>query len=359
MWVAKAIAGGELCVYRLHITKIKNFMSDKKYLLVMVGLASVGLALMSSLVPIAQAVTCSGIFEPATDSFPRQVLFEINGDPCTGAQGIGPGTHKTLIGQSIKNSDITTGTIYGVELSLGQEGTTTDSVVVSLRSEMLGPDLTSATLSTAFLPRHPLYNTVQLKFDKPISNKDIGFLSLRRTGNVNPANYAILRHADPGSYSGGEYFECAGSSCATTAGYDVIFKLLGEIQTTPTPTPTPPPSPVPPINPPPLPPTSTPATPERIIPKPTPADIDTQPPAECIDLKNNLRYRSRDANTNGEVSVLQDFLALKGYFDHEPTGYFGILTLRAVKNFQKDNGISPTGFVGPITKAAIKSLSCS
>lgn len=337
---------------------IKNFMEKIKNILVQVVIIF-GLLTATPLVSSVWATTaCSGTFEAATTSFPKQVLFEISGDPCTGAQGIGPGSHKTSIGQTIKNSEVLPGTIYGVELSLGREGTTTDDVIISLRSDMLGTDLASVTLSTASLPKHPLYHTVQLKLNKPISNKDVGFLILRRTGNVDAYNYAILRHADPGSYSGGGYFECAGSSCATTAGYDVIFKLLGEIQTTPTPTPTSPPSPVPPINPPSLPLTSIPATPERIIPKPTPADIDTQPLVECIDLKNNLRYRSRDANTNGEVSVLQDFLALRGYFDHEPTGYFGVLTLKAVKQFQKENGISPTGFVGPITRAKIKALSC-
>ena len=90
-----------------------------------------------------------------------------------------------------------------------------------------------------------------------------------------------------------------------------------------------------------------------------PADIDTEnPQGSCLNLQNNLRYRSRDISTNDEVSALQDFLQANSYLNSEPTGFFGVLTLQATKNFQQANGISPTGFVGPITRAKIKALSC-
>ena len=83
-------------------------------------------------------------------------------------------------------------------------------------------------------------------------------------------------------------------------------------------------------------------------------DIDPNPTTEdCISIENNLRYRDRDATKNGEVSLLQDFLQSKGYLNSEPTGYFGILTFKAVKDFQRDNGINPTGYVGSITRAKI------
>ena len=78
--------------------------------------------------------------------------------------------------------------------------------------------------------------------------------------------------------------------------------------------------------------------------------------SDCVSITNNLRYRARDANTNGEVSTLQDFLQSKGYLNSEPTGYFGLLTFKAVKDFQKDNNISPTGYVGPVTRAKIQTL---
>ncbi len=89
-----------------------------------------------------------------------------------------------------------------------------------------------------------------------------------------------------------------------------------------------------------------------------PADIDTVTTSSCVALSNDLRYRSRDAQTNGGVSDLQDFLQSKGFLNSEPTGYFGLLTFQAAKDFQRANGISPTGFVGPITRAKIKALSC-
>lgn len=78
----------------------------------------------------------------------------------------------------------------------------------------------------------------------------------------------------------------------------------------------------------------------------------------CIDLQYNLKYRSTDAKTNGEVSLLQDFLQTQGYLNSEPTGYFGRLTEGAVKSFQAANGILDSGYVGPITRAKIKEISC-
>ena len=79
----------------------------------------------------------------------------------------------------------------------------------------------------------------------------------------------------------------------------------------------------------------------------------------CLMLSSNFEYRSRDTYTNGEVSVLQDFLQTKGFLSSEPSGFFGLLTLRAVKSFQTANSINPTGYVGPLTRARINSLSCS
>ena len=38
-------------------------------------------------------------------------------------------------------------------------------------------------------------------------------------------------------------------------------------------------------------------------------DIDPNPvSSSCLSLSYNMRYKSRDLNTNGEVSELQDFL---------------------------------------------------
>ena len=90
------------------------------------------------------------------------------------------------------------------------------------------------------------------------------------------------------------------------------------------------------------------------------ADPDPNPTvSDCVTLQSsNLRYKARDINTNGEVSTLQDFLQSQGYLNNEPTGYFGLLTQKAVKDFQKAYGISPTGYVGPVSREKIKTLSC-
>ena len=55
------------------------------------------------------------------------------------------------------------------------------------------------------------------------------------------------------------------------------------------------------------------------------------------------------------VSKLQEILISEGYlFIREPTGYFGNLTLEAVKNYQRDNKISPvSGYVGPKTREVL------
>jgi len=89
-------------------------------------------------------------------------------------------------------------------------------------------------------------------------------------------------------------------------------------------------------------------------------DVDPNPDTDpCVALQSSdLRYRSRDVKTNEEVSAVQDFLQSKGYLNSEPTGFFGILTLKAVKDFQRANSINPTGYVGPLTKEKIKALTC-
>lgn len=80
---------------------------------------------------------------------------------------------------------------------------------------------------------------------------------------------------------------------------------------------------------------------------------------ECVELKNNLKLLDRDINKNGEVTRLQNFLADKGYFKDSATGYFGLVTTKAVAEFQKANDIAPAiGYVGSLTRAKIKALTC-
>lgn len=92
---------------------------------------------------------------------------------------------------------------------------------------------------------------------------------------------------------------------------------------------------------------------------PLPADVDTLAQSQCdATLNINMRYRMRDSQTNNEVSALQDFLNAEGYLASEPTGFFGLATLSAVKKFQSASGYSPTGYVGPLTRAKVNSMSC-
>lgn len=49
------------------------------------------------------------------------------------------------------------------------------------------------------------------------------------------------------------------------------------------------------------------------------------------------------------VKFLQKDLKELGYFDCEVTGYFGEITVNAVKNFQRDNGLVQDGIVGAST----------
>ena len=74
---------------------------------------------------------------------------------------------------------------------------------------------------------------------------------------------------------------------------------------------------------------------------------------DTIQITRNLSYKSRGE----QVTALQTFLISQGYLSFSATGYFGILTLKAVKDFQRANYINPTGFVGPATRGMISKLS--
>lgn len=88
-------------------------------------------------------------------------------------------------------------------------------------------------------------------------------------------------------------------------------------------------------------------------------DIDNNSNNACVTIDNNLRYKMRDASVNGEVTDLQDYLIAEGYMSGQTTGYFGAGTLKAVKLFQAQNSLISSGYVGPVTRAKIKELSCS
>ena len=94
------------------------------------------------------------------------------------------------------------------------------------------------------------------------------------------------------------------------------------------------------------------------VPETEPTEGEVPISSPCLSLTVNLRYRTTDFQADGQVSLLQDFLQTRGYFNQEPTGFFGLLTMKAVQAFQKANGIDPTGYVGSLTRKRIKDLSC-
>ncbi len=87
-------------------------------------------------------------------------------------------------------------------------------------------------------------------------------------------------------------------------------------------------------------------------------DVNPNPTSSCVSITHNLSYRSRDVATGGDVSTLQDFLESQGYLHSDPTGYFGLQTQAAVQAFQSAQNILNSGYVGPVTRAAINTSSC-
>lgn len=57
--------------------------------------------------------------------------------------------------------------------------------------------------------------------------------------------------------------------------------------------------------------------------------------------------------TGSAVIELQNRLKAEGYFNGAATGYFGPLTMQAVRNYQRAHGISSTGYVGSLTRAEL------
>ncbi len=75
----------------------------------------------------------------------------------------------------------------------------------------------------------------------------------------------------------------------------------------------------------------------------------TTPSIDNVQIRKNLFIGSRGA----QVVTLQTILSKQGYMQVSPTGYFGLITYKAVQQFQKAHGISQTGFVGPLTRAVL------
>ncbi len=81
--------------------------------------------------------------------------------------------------------------------------------------------------------------------------------------------------------------------------------------------------------------------------------------AVCTDITVDIGSGSTDKTTGNNVTKFQNYLKDTGYLTATPNGVFGPATLAAVKKFQAAQGISATGFVGPTTRAFIKTKTCT
>ena len=78
----------------------------------------------------------------------------------------------------------------------------------------------------------------------------------------------------------------------------------------------------------------------------------------CVDFPSNFGYGSNDEVTYGKVSELQEFLRIHGYYQGKLTGYYYSKTKEALRMYQKENNILPTGLLGPITRKHMNQVSC-
>ena len=78
----------------------------------------------------------------------------------------------------------------------------------------------------------------------------------------------------------------------------------------------------------------------------------------CLMLTHDLWIGKSDAETNGEVSKLQQFLIKEGvYPESVVSGYYGNLTAQAVVRWQKARGmdfVTTKSGVGPMTRERMK-----
>lgn len=80
--------------------------------------------------------------------------------------------------------------------------------------------------------------------------------------------------------------------------------------------------------------------------------------SSCVVLYQPLQRGSMDRYSDGEVTLLQNFLEGVGYGFPEK-GTFGPVTEIALKDWQAKNGILATGVTGPMTRSLIQAESCN
>ncbi len=67
------------------------------------------------------------------------------------------------------------------------------------------------------------------------------------------------------------------------------------------------------------------------------------------DITSNLKY----SQSSNQVKELQEFLISKGFLTSNSSGFFGSLTLKAVKAYQASVNLPTSGFVGLMTRTKI------
>ena len=85
------------------------------------------------------------------------------------------------------------------------------------------------------------------------------------------------------------------------------------------------------------------------------AYFDNAPAPRCDVQITTIIHRG----SNGmDVTLLQSFLNRAGYLTATPNGHYGPATTAAVRAFQRDNFLPPTGFAGEATLDAVNERFC-
>jgi len=88
----------------------------------------------------------------------------------------------------------------------------------------------------------------------------------------------------------------------------------------------------------------------------TPTEV-ILPPAEICQTEMTFTQYLFFGTAGSQVVALQDLLKCLGYFPKtlKSTGWYGLVTIAAVRELQRSNNIIPVGMVGPLTRALLNS----
>jgi peptidoglycan hydrolase-like protein with peptidoglycan-binding domain len=89
--------------------------------------------------------------------------------------------------------------------------------------------------------------------------------------------------------------------------------------------------------------------------KTNPVSAQKTTPAQAVKVVPKITYVLARGMENNQVLRLQQILARypEIYPEGQITGYFGLATERALKAFQRKNGLEPVGFTGPKTRVLL------